>query len=305
MSPQPPIDLAADNATLPSAEPVGDVHPAQGPAITPAVQLSQLSQAPAELAPDDAATAAAESASETHVVVPATPQTSDRIATTMTATPPPAPDLTIVEQATPGADTPSAVVIDPVRTGLTAPAALPPLATIEIVMADGSTTGKVRPTVMQLRAISFGLGISLERLSGGDGAISIRIDRAGHVTVVNGSGTRFTPFTTTATALIASVAAAVRFNSDAAAGKDVTAVDLGRLLHSPVPTLPAQTPVASGATWAPAGPGQHGFGFGSALGIAMAAFATGVVAFRLGRRLGLTTEAWRPVAFHSPLERPA
>ena len=302
-SPQPPIDLAPDNATTPSSiEPASDVHPTPEPAIIPAVQLSQT---PLQLPPAVAANSAAESASETHVVVSATPQASDRVATT-TATPPPASDLTIVEQATRGAETPPAAVTDPVRTGLTAPAALPPLATIEIVMADGSTTGKVRPTAMQLRTISFGLGISLERLSGRDGAISIRIDRAGHVTVLNGSGTRFTPSTTTATALIASVAAAVRFNSDATANKDVTAVDLGRLLHGPAPTLPAQTPVASGATWAPAGgPGQHGFGFGGGLGIAMAAFATGVVALRLGRRLGLTTEASRPVAFHSPLERPA
>ncbi len=158
---------------------------------------------------------------------------------------------------------------------------------------------------MQLRSISFGLGISVERLSGADGAISIRIDHAGNVTVENGSGTRFRPAGAAATSLITGVAAAIRFNRDAADDKVVTVSDVGLLPRVPLPNnLPA--PVASGATWAPAGgPGQGGFGLGNILGITMAAFATGAVTFRLGRRLRLTAEPWRPVAFHSPLERPA
>ncbi len=312
-SSQAPIGPAApaDAATV-AVEPataagttIGEAGTSIGPVDPPTIRRAQ---APSELAANGAGTPVAETESGASLPVPAAPRTAVG-APTPISTPLRAPDLSGGVQA--GRDArPTVVAADSVAIGPTAPVALPPLtppATIEIVLADGSTTRRVRPTVMQLRSISFGLGISVERLSGLDGAISIRIDHAGHVTVENGSGTRFTPAGAAATSLITGVAAAIRFNRDAADDKVVTVSDVGLLPRVPLPNnLPAPTPVASGATWAPAGgPGQGGFGLGSILGITMAAFATGAVTFRLGRRLRLTAEPWRPVAFHSPLERPA
>jgi len=202
---------------------------------------------------------------------------------------------------------PSVVVIDAARSESVLPVALAKPVTIEILMADGSSTGKVRPTPMQLRAISFGLGISLERLSGHDGSISIRFDRAGRVVVVNGAGTRFTPKTTAGKSLIAGFAAAVRFNSHAAGVERppvLTALGDGAIRMG---AFSSQTAGSSGATWAPPAGGlaRDGFGLGKIIGFPLAAFATGILVFRLGRRMGLGTETWHQLAYHSPLERPA
>ncbi len=311
---QPPAEPATSDATTAAVEAATEVGPATGSVGTTSIGTATFIGAATvrrSVAPDDGPIPVAEAPNEAYVQALVSSRTSDKIVADPAATSVPlhAPDLFSGGQSSPGADVASVVVIGPVEKDPIPQETLPsaaPFATIEIVMSDGSTTGKVRPTAMQLRSISFSLGISVERLSGPDGAISIRIDRAGNVTVTNGSGTRFTPSSTAAAALISGVAAAVRFNSDAFDYKVVTAVDTGSLPRVPAPGLPVQTPVASGATWAPAGgSGHNGFGFGSGLGITMAAFATGVVVFRLGRRLGLTTEALLPVAFHSPLERPA
>jgi hypothetical protein len=189
------------------------------------------------------------------------------------------------------------------------PGSLPLLsqpATIEVVMADGTTTGKVRPTAMQLYTISVGLGLSVEGLSGHDGAISIQIDRSGNMVVRNGSGESFSPSGDAARGIIQSVAAAV-INTDSTNDKTRPAVGSADPLNFPIDQVPGQAPANSGATWAPAG----GSGLGGAggvektLALAMAALASSLAAVRFSRRFSLTVATWRPVAFHSPLERPS
>jgi hypothetical protein len=186
---------------------------------------------------------------------------------------------------------------------------------VAVVDTNGEIIAVIAQPANEIGQLAHDLGIEIPLMPQGVSTMSVLVDASVFSELSTGDATGFTTILPASPAAASaradrpsSAAAAIRRGAwkvdsavEPSAGRGpivLTERDLTPLpLNAPEPSPAPSASSGSAGTFSPSGGGAGGFAALSALlGIA--------AAIMVSRRLRLSPAVWRPVAFHSPLERP-